>query len=172
MSSNQITSSLSGKMTDKFLENARNGRLPDIRSAIEQKMDVNTTNKVFTLLVERIIDNKGKQTLPPKYSYLNEISEKMNKFSSEYRVLSLPDGLEENKTQETLNDYVYRKTKAADVKTFIDKVAKNKKTPTYDNTEFLYAGVVELNNDDAKFSNVNCSRFIFILIKTPSNCWA
>ena len=103
-----------------------------------------------TAIVERIIDNKGKQTLPPKYSYLNEISEKMNKFSSEYRELSPPDGLAENKTQETLNDYVYRKTKAADVKIFIDKVAKYKKTPTYDKTEFLYAGVVELNNDDAK----------------------
>ena len=103
-----------------------------------------------TAIVERIIDNKGKQTLPPKYSYLNEISEKMNKFSSEYRELSPPDGLKENDTQETLNDYVYRKTKAVDVKYFIDKVAKYKKTPTYDKTEFLYTGVVELRNDDAK----------------------
>ena len=103
-----------------------------------------------TAIVERIIDNKGKQTLPPKYSYLNEISEKMNKFSSEYRVLSPLDGLGENKTQQTLNDYVYRKTKAADVKTFIDKVAKYKKTPTYKDTKDFYAGVVELNNDDAK----------------------
>ena len=105
-----------------------------------------------TAIVERIIDNKGKQTLPPKYSYLNEISEKMNKFSSEYRELSpVVDGLqEENVTQKTLDEYVYRKTTATDVKEFIDKVAKYKKTPTYKDTKDFYAGVVELNNDDAK----------------------
>ena len=103
-------------------------------------------------IVERIIDNKGKQTLPPKYSYLNEISEKMNKFSTEYRVLSpVVDGLQEhNETQQTLDEYVYRKTTATEVKQFIDRVAKYKKKPTSDNKEFLYAGIVQLNNDDAK----------------------
>ena len=103
-------------------------------------------------IVERIIDNKGKQTLPPKYSYLNEISEKMNKFSTEYRELSpVVDELkEQNETQKTLDEYVYRKTTATDVKQFIDRVAKYKKKPTSDNKEFLYAGIVQLNNDDAK----------------------
>ena len=42
-------------MTDKFLEHAEKGRLPAIRSAIENKMDVNSTDKVSSLLVERVI---------------------------------------------------------------------------------------------------------------------
>jgi hypothetical protein len=101
-------------------------------------------------IIERIVDNKGKQTLPSKYSYLNEISEKMNKFSTEYRTLSPIDRTDENSTQQVLDDYVYRKSKATDVKAFINKVADFKKKPKYENTDFLYAGIVELYNDDAK----------------------
>ena len=119
----------------------------------------NENKNEIVAVMERIVDNKGKQQLPAKYSYLNEISEKVGKFSSENRELStLKSELKENTIQTLLNDYVYRKEPASTVRTFIDEISKFKKEKTIDtiastyitSENYLYTGIVELKNDDAK----------------------
>ena len=121
----------------------------------------NENKNEIVAVMERIVDNKGKQQLPAKYSYLNEISEKVGKFSSENRELStlkseLTEELTENTIQKLLNDYVYRKEPASSVKTFIEAISKFKKdkkinsgSPITSEND-LYTGIVELKNDDAK----------------------
>ena len=117
----------------------------------------NENKNEIVAVMERIVDNKGKQQLPAKYSYLNEISEKVGKFSSENRELSTLK-YDPNKIQTLLNEYVYRKEPASKVKKFIDEISKFKKEKTIDTStstyitseDDLYTGIVELKNDDAK----------------------
>ena len=103
-------------------------------------------------IVDRIINNTGNQPVSSKYQYLNDISEKMRKFTSDNRELLGKDSSVKPKIQKLIDDYVYKVSDGKqNIEAFIKLISTFKKNPgSIPNKDELHIGVVEFRNDDPK----------------------
>ncbi len=129
---------------------------PSLQRLVRDLMRLITKNNdEIVRVVRQIIYNKtDDKPLPGKYAYLNEMFEKMSKFTAEKRLLLPNETNDESYTQKLIDDYANRVDGAkSNIIDFIDKgispLKKSGKSDTYDSDKF-YIGVVEFRNDDPK----------------------
>jgi hypothetical protein len=116
-------------------------------------LKMNTENDDdIVAIVDRIINNTGNQPVSSKYQYLNDISEKMRKFTSDNRELLGKDSSVKPKIQKLIDDYVYKVSDGKqNIEAFIKRISTFKKNPgSIPNKDELHIGVVEFRNDDPK----------------------
>jgi hypothetical protein len=163
-------------LIEVIVEDKGNRFSPALQRLVRDLMRLITKNNdEIVRVVRQIIYNKtDEKPLPSKYAYLNEIFEKMSKFTAEKRFLLPNETNYESYTQELIDNYANRaddaKSKMID---FIDKgispLKKSGKFVKYDSDNF-YIGVVEFRNDDPKLPTyeivVQCDVFGGILDAT------
>jgi hypothetical protein len=136
---------------------------------------ITKNNDEIVRVVRQIIYNKtDEKPLPSKYAYLNEIFDKMSKFTAEKRFLLPNETNSESHTQKLIDDYANRvddaKSNVIDfINDGISPLKKSGKSDKYDSDKF-YIGVVEFRNDDPKLPTyeivVQCDVFGGILDAT------
>jgi len=136
-------------------------------------LKMNTENDDdIVAIVDRIINNTGNQPVSSKYQYLNDISEKMRKFTSDNRELLGKDKPDKPTIQKLIDDYVYKVSDGKkNIDSFIKDISTFKKNPdSFTKKDELYIGLVEFRNDDPKLPTyeivVQCDVFGGILDAT------
>ena len=143
-------------LIEAIVEDKGNRFSPALQRLTKDLMRLITKNNdEIVRVVRQIIYNKtDDKPLPSKYAYLNEIFEKMSKFTAEKRFLLPNETNDESYTQELIDDYANRVDGAK--KNMIDFIEKGisplKKSGKFDKfePEQFYTGVVEFRNDDPK----------------------